>query len=343
MLRKLLVFVISTLALSPCTRAQAQTETVTREQARAGFAAMLPFQPEISNDPAKQKVALCILDESLAEVFIGVTALDLATFQHRMAAALSADNPANQTKLRKCGVAPGGGLAPPATGASSSNPAQATPACKVLDPDIGALYQGGCTNGLAHGQGTARGRDTYVGPFDGGEPNGIGRYTWGPGTEWAGDVYVGDFKGGSRTGRGLYTYANGRIYEGDFVNGKYDGFGELQIPRVQLNGQDVGQLGTWYGDTFVLKGMFKDNKIILECDDMAECVANYLALTTQQSPSSQLATSPDASQRRAEDQAREAARKNCRAQQTICESNCASVEDKGRRKYCKFQCSRMCY
>jgi hypothetical protein len=341
--RKLLAFAISTLAFSPCTSTQAQTETVTREQARAGFAAMLPFHPEISNDPAKQIVALCMVDASLEEAFSGTTALDLATFQQRMAAALGANNPAQKSRLSKCGASPDAVAARPTNSTLDSHPTKPTQTCRALDPDIGESYQGGCKSGLAHGQGTARGRDTYVGPFENGEPTGVGRYTWGPGCDWTGDVYIGDWKAGFRTGRGLYTYANGRVYEGDFVNGKYEGFGELQIPRVQLNGQDVGQLGTWYGDTLVLKGMFKDNKLILECDDMQECVANYLAITAQQSPSSQMATSPDASQRRAEDQAREAARKNCRAQQTLCESNCASVEDQGRRKYCKFQCSRMCY
>ena len=43
--------------------------------------------------------------------------------------------------------------------------AQAQSKCLVLDPELQASYSGGCKDGKAEGQGTAKGSAFYVGEF----------------------------------------------------------------------------------------------------------------------------------------------------------------------------------
>ena len=54
--------------------------------------------------------------------------------------------------------------------------------------------------GLAHGEGAAQGKDTYVGTFRKGYPNGFGVYTF-----LNGSSYVGNYKKGIIDGYGLYN------------------------------------------------------------------------------------------------------------------------------------------
>jgi len=77
------------------------------------------------------------------------------------------------------------------------HPVSAQNDCKVLLEDIAGQYEGECKKGLAEGQGTAKGKDTYVGDFKKGLPTGTGTYTWANG-----DVYVGEFKKGLKDGPG---------------------------------------------------------------------------------------------------------------------------------------------
>ena len=72
--------------------------------------------------------------------------------------------------------------------------------CKVLLEDIAGEYEGGCKKGLADGEGTAKGTDSYTGDFKKGLPHGTGTYTWANG-----DVYVGEFKKGQKDGAGTLT------------------------------------------------------------------------------------------------------------------------------------------
>src|SRR5690606_41850996 len=59
---------------------------------------------------------------------------------------------------------------------SVAGPAAASPTCRVLDAELQSEYTGGCRNGLAHGQGGARGaqgaRDR--GGFEHGSTSGYG-------------------------------------------------------------------------------------------------------------------------------------------------------------------------
>lgn len=69
--------------------------------------------------------------------------------------------------------------------------------CKVLVPELDSIYTGKCKKGLAHGKGTAIGKDTYTGKFAKGWPSGKGTYTWS-----SGDHYTGEWKQGKRHGEG---------------------------------------------------------------------------------------------------------------------------------------------
>ena len=66
-------------------------------------------------------------------------------------------------------------------------PAQAQTNCKVLDSDIAGSYAGACKDGLAHGKGTAKGKDAYEGDFIAGWPHGKGTYKWASGNSYTGD------------------------------------------------------------------------------------------------------------------------------------------------------------
>lgn len=73
--------------------------------------------------------------------------------------------------------------------------------CKVLMEEISNSYQGECKDGLAHGNGIAKGIDIYQGKFKNGLPWGSGKYIWANG-----DYYDGRWKKGEKNGKGvLYT------------------------------------------------------------------------------------------------------------------------------------------
>lgn len=75
--------------------------------------------------------------------------------------------------------------------------------CKVNDPDISGQYSGGCMDGLAHGEGVAKGRDEYRGTFHRGDAHGFGVYAWGDGSKWETERYEGWFYRGERSGYGV--------------------------------------------------------------------------------------------------------------------------------------------
>ncbi|HET7765905.1 MAG TPA: hypothetical protein VFK92_12515 [Burkholderiales bacterium] len=115
--------------------------------------------------------------------------------------------------------------------------AQAQSRCLVADPELQDAYEGGCVDGKAEGQGTARGSATYTGEFHLGKKqgrgvkvwswgdryeggfaddykSGWGAYTWGERTLFAGERYEGGFAGDRRNGFGVYTWASGDSYAG---------------------------------------------------------------------------------------------------------------------------------
>jgi len=103
--------------------------------------------------------------------------------------------------------------------------------CRVRDVAgyLRGTYEGECDKSeIAHGQGEAKGADTYVGTFVDGWPEGKGKYTWENGAR-----YEGLFRKGRANGAGLYTTAKGVRYEGEFVAGKLAGMKREDCPVTQ--------------------------------------------------------------------------------------------------------------
>ena len=116
--------------------------------------------------------------------------------------------------------------------------------CKVFDPELQGAYAGPCKDGLAEGEGSARGVAEYRGGFRAGRKHGQGVKTWPNG-----DRYEGGFAEDKREGAGKYTWGTGpwrgESYEGPYVNDKRHGEGVYRWPS---------------GDAY--KGAFAEDNIV---------------------------------------------------------------------------------
>ncbi|MEO5350302.1 MAG: hypothetical protein H7836_11735 [Magnetococcus sp. YQC-3] len=113
--------------------------------------------------------------------------------------------------------------------------------CYIENADLRGEYIGKCVDGKAHGQGIAKGKNTYSGNFYKGKMHGKGEIKFSNGSTYYGDVVFGNI-----TGKGKMTTVDGRIYVGDFVRGKYDGYGEESFPNgIKYFGQYHN--GLFYG------------------------------------------------------------------------------------------------
>lgn len=105
--------------------------------------------------------------------------------------------------------------------------------CKVLVDNLKGQYNGDCKRGLANGEGSAKGIDTYIGKFKKGLPNGFG----------------------------VYTYENGSNFIGNFSKGLKDGYGLHNI--ITEAGDLVQDYGLWMADSLIVpndsKALFKVN------------------------------------------------------------------------------------
>jgi len=124
--------------------------------------------------------------------------------------------------------------------------------CKVLARGLQGTYTGECKEGLAHGDGTATGLDTFEGHFSKGLPNGFGTYKWNTGA-----VYTGQWKKGLRHGRGKYTYLSNEkeiTEDGLWKNDKYKGPAPVK-PYI------IRQINV---DKVITQYLGEGNKLVLE-------------------------------------------------------------------------------
>lgn len=128
--------------------------------------------------------------------------------------------------------------------------------CKVNDVDINEDYRGECLNGLAHGKGSATGRDYYVGEFNGGNKHGYGIYTWD-----SGGRYVGNYLNDQQSGKGSYIDQSKRT-DGVFQNGKLNGFGTHKY--------DCNCSG-WSCNTCTDRGWWQMGKLVRNCSSEDSC------------------------------------------------------------------------
>jgi hypothetical protein len=129
--------------------------------------------------------------------------------------------------------------------------------CKVLIPEIAGTYVGDCKNGLAHGSGTATGKDRYEGQFTKGLPNGDGTYTWSNGA-----IYKGEWAKGLREGEGEMVYITQKgdsIVKGYWRADNY--IGERNIPPYSVGRKDdllsVNFRKTGVGEEIIFKFRMK--------------------------------------------------------------------------------------
>ncbi|MBL8485382.1 MAG: hypothetical protein JNJ60_24510 [Rhodocyclaceae bacterium] len=101
--------------------------------------------------------------------------------------------------------------------------------CRVIDPELVGTYSGGCKDGLAEGQGHARGLAEYKGGFKAGMKHGRGEKRWANG-----DRYIGSFLDDKRDGEGEYLWGRGpwkgQRYQGHYHDDARDGYGIYEWP-----------------------------------------------------------------------------------------------------------------
>jgi hypothetical protein len=137
--------------------------------------------------------------------------------------------------------------------------------CNVLDPELQDFYEGGCRNGLAEGEGRARGSaeyqgefhrgmkhgrgvktwawgDRYEGGFANDRRNGKGMYLWGERSPWAGERYVGDYVADQREGFGTYYWPNGDRFDGVWKQDRRYGYSAMELRRQAAQAQRVEAL-----------------------------------------------------------------------------------------------------
>lgn len=149
----------------------------------------------------------------------------------------------------------------------------AATSCQVLDPELQDSYLGDCVNGLAEGQGVARGPqgafyqggfsagwasgygvklhangDAYAGQWHEGYKHGQGTYEYGEASPWRGDKYIGQWQRDQRHGEGSYLfYPTGEAFDAQWDQGRpITEATPLLIRRqrtAEVLGPAIGQVG----------------------------------------------------------------------------------------------------
>lgn len=121
--------------------------------------------------------------------------------------------------------------------------------CTVVPKKLIGEYTGDCKKGKAHGQGVAKGEDTYKGEFKKGLPHGKGEYYFGDSA-----VFIGTFRKGERDGFGKFisltsndtlsgiwsagNFLRKQLHEVMFEVGKTQNVGSHSVQRVG-DGADI--------------------------------------------------------------------------------------------------------
>ena len=121
--------------------------------------------------------------------------------------------------------------------------------CKVNDADISESYSGQCKDGLAHGEGIAKGRDIYQGQFESGDAHGYGTYTWGASSEWPTERW-----------------------DGFYYRGKRTGYGESSKEAGSKNSNFHKDNGVLEGGRYVIRGLWIAGELIRKCHPENECL-----------------------------------------------------------------------
>lgn len=101
----------------------------------------------------------------------------------------------------------------------------------VLKKELIGKYEGKQKNGLANGKGTAIGKDTYIGEFKKGLPDGAGTYT-----DSFGNIFKGTFHLGKKNGKGVFTpilYSKDQSIYGYWRDDKF--IGQLQPQSYEIS------------------------------------------------------------------------------------------------------------
>lgn len=123
--------------------------------------------------------------------------------------------------------------------------------CKVYDSAISKSYEGECKDGLAHGKGTAKGVDHYVGEF------------------YSGTIH----------GNGVYTWANGTTYNGEWYRGHRNGIGTFVFKRENISvirTYENVNAGKWVGDKYIVKGIFVNSGFLKDCSGKFSSICDKL-------------------------------------------------------------------
>ena len=140
--------------------------------------------------------------------------------------------------------------------------------CAVKDSDVSGKYYGECLNGLAHGEGEAAGRDTYVGSFKSGYADGHGVYKWGK-SSWEGQVFVGDFEKGEFVD-GRMVRAGGGVEEGTFYRGSLNGFGS-KFYSYKTSSSGEGGARTESVQKLLSRGIWYGGDLVFQCESLKSC------------------------------------------------------------------------
>lgn len=132
--------------------------------------------------------------------------------------------------------------------------------CAVMVAALKGSYTGECKKGIANGNGTAVGIDTYVGNFKNGYPDGKGKYSWKNGNWYDGFWKKGVFEGEGTLHSAKTNTSDTSELKGFWANGKFKGVRKssftVDVMSNKINDVNVRKAGKTGEDiTIVVKSI----------------------------------------------------------------------------------------